>query len=132
MLLLRVVDFDALQGRVGKPCSDEVLRIIAERLHEGVPEPNLVTRLRAGDFAIVLRDLGPEVSAETLATRLLERAGERCASGDRVLECAVVGALVLWGGRHEAALMLLERASRVLAHANLRPDVHRHHGLGLG
>jgi diguanylate cyclase (GGDEF)-like protein len=95
MLLLEVADLDLLEARHGEPCCDELLRTIAERLHEEVPEPNLVTRLHGGTFAIVLHDLGSEVAADSVATHLLERAGEPCPSGDGHLRSAVVGGLAV-------------------------------------
>ena len=119
MLLLEVVDFDVLGARHGESWCDELLRIIAERLHEEVPEPNLVTRLHRGAFAIVLLDLGPEVAPEALATHLLARASEPNASGDGFVRWDVVGALAAPGDRKETAMQLLERATSALARVKL-------------
>jgi diguanylate cyclase (GGDEF)-like protein len=118
MLLLRVADFHAVRTRVGQACCNDVLRTIAERLHEEAPEPSLVTRLRGGDFAVVLHDLGPEITSEVLATRLLERANEPCASGERLVSCAVIGALILPRDSQETAMQLLDRGTRALARAH--------------
>jgi GGDEF domain-containing protein len=120
MLLLEVADLDLLEAQHGAPCCDELLRTIAERLHEEVPEPNLMTRVHGGTFAIVLHDLGPGVATDAIATHLLERAGEPCPSGDGHLRCAVVGGLALPGDSAEPALQLFDRASRALARAKLR------------
>lgn len=118
MLVLEVADFHDLKARLGDP-ADEVLRTIAERLHEAVPEPGLMTRLSSGAFAIVLRDLGPEVMPEALATHLLQRASEPYASPDRRLRWSLVGALALAGDRSESAIELFERAMRALARSKL-------------
>jgi GGDEF domain-containing protein len=120
MLLLEVADLDLLEAQHGEPCCDELLRTIAERLHEEVPEPNLVSRLRGGTFAIVLHDLGPGIAPDAVATHLLERAGELCPTGDGQVSCAVVGALVVPSDRTEPALQLIDRATRALARAKLR------------
>jgi len=120
MLVLEVADFHVQRAQLGEPWSNELLRTIAERLHEEVPEPNLVTRLRDGAFAIVLRDLGPEVVPEALASHLLARASEPCATGDRLLRWAVIGALALPGDRAETAIQLFDRATRALARGKLR------------
>jgi predicted signal transduction protein with EAL and GGDEF domain len=120
MLALEVADFDVLRAQLGQPLCDELVRVIAERLHEEVPEPNLVTRLRRGEFAIVLHDLGPEVAPEALATHLLERASEPYPSGDRIMRWAIVGALALSRSRAESASQLFDRATRTLARARLR------------
>jgi GGDEF domain-containing protein len=122
MLLLEVADVDLLEAAHGEPFCDELLRTIAERLHEEVPEPNLVSRLRGGTFAVVLHDLGPGVMPDAVATHLLERAGEPCPTDDGNVSCAVVGALALPGDRAEPALQLFERALRALARAKLRKD----------
>ena len=120
MLLLEVADLDLLEAQHGEPCCDELLRTIAERLHEEVPEPNLMTRVHGGTFAIVLHDLGPGVAADAVATHLLERAGEPCPSGDGYLRCAVVGGLAVPGDPAEPALQLFDRARRALVRAKLR------------
>lgn len=123
LLVLEVVGFDALIGHLGEPCCQELLRAIAERLHEAVPEPNLVTRLGRGAFAIVLHDLGPEVAPEALATHLLERASAPHPSGDRLLRWQTVGALAMSRHRADSALELFDRATRSLARAKLRSQL---------
>jgi diguanylate cyclase len=120
ILALEVSDFCDLKTRLGEARADELLRTIAERLHEAVPEPGLITRLSSGAFAIVLRDLGPEVMPEALATDLLQRASEPCPSPDRRLRWSLVGALALAGDRSENAIELFERAMRALARSKLR------------
>lgn len=120
MLVLEVADFHDLKARLGDAWADERLRTIAERLHDAVPEPDLMTRLSSGAFAIVLRDLGPEVMPEVLATDLLRRASEPCPSPDRRLRWSLVGALALPGNRSENAMERFERAMRTLARGKLR------------
>lgn len=78
-----------------------------------------MTRLSSGAFAIVLRNLGPEVMPEALATDLLQRASEPCPSPDRRLRWSLVGALALAGDRSENAIELFERAMRALARSKL-------------
>ena len=130
MLVLEVADFHDLKARLGDAWADELLRTIAERLHDAVPEPGLMTRLRSGAFAIVLRDLGPEVMPETLATNLLQRASEPCPSPDRRLRWSLIGALSL-SDSSESAVALLERAMRALARAKLQAAPQAGPGLSL-
>jgi GGDEF domain-containing protein len=132
MLVLEVADLQILRAELGDPWADELLRIIAERLHDAVPEPGLVTRLRSGAFAIVLRDLGPEVTPEAFATELLERTSRPCPSPVRRLRWSLVGALALPGDRTETAMELLERAMRALARGKLRAAPLAGAGLSLG
>jgi diguanylate cyclase (GGDEF)-like protein len=132
LLVLEVADFSDLKARLGDAWADELLRTIAERLHDAAPEPGLMTRLSSGAFAIVLRDLGPEVMPEALATELLQRASEPCPSPDRRLRWSLVGALALPGEHSESAMELLERAMRALARSKLRPTAQAGSGLSLG
>lgn len=132
MLVLEVAEFDDLKARLGDAWADELLRTIAERLHEAVPEPSLMTRLSSGAFAIVLRNLGPEVMPEALATDLLQRASEPCPSPDRRLRWSLVGALALPGDRPENVSELFERAMRALARGKLRAAPQARSGLSLG
>jgi GGDEF domain-containing protein len=118
MLLLEVAVADVRAAQFAQFCEDEVLRTVAERLHAEVPEPMLVTRLRGGTFAVVLRDLGPEVTPDALATRLLERASGPWQGGE-MSTCTVAGALVLSDGGQETAIQLLDRALRMLGRAKL-------------
>lgn len=120
LLVLEVADFHDLKARLGNAWADELLRTIAERLHDEVPEPGLMTRLSSGAFAIALRDLGPEVMPEALATDLLQRASAPCPSPDRRLRWSLVGALALPCDRSENAMALFERAMRALARSKLR------------
>jgi diguanylate cyclase len=132
LLVLEVADFDDLKARLGGAWADELLRTIAERLHDAVPEPGLMTRLRSGAFAIVLRDLGPEVQPEALATDLLQRASEPCPSGDRLLRWSLIAALASPGDRSEAAMELFDRAMRALARGKLRSAAQARSHLSLG
>jgi GGDEF domain-containing protein len=120
MLLLEVADWHDLSPLYGEPWCDELLRTIAERLHDQVPAPNLFTRLHAGTFAIVLHDLGSEVTPRALAAYLLERASAPCPSVDRPRRWTVVGALAVPHDRAETAMQLLDRAMRALTRARLR------------
>jgi GGDEF domain-containing protein len=120
MLLLEVADLQDLSALNGEPWCDELLRTIAERLHDQVPEPNLFTRLHAGAFAIVLHDLGSEVTPRALAAHLLERASAPCPSVDRPRRWTVVGALAVRDDRAETAMQLLDRATQALARARFR------------
>lgn len=122
VFLIAVTDFGVLRAQVGEAGADELLRTIAERLHEEVPEPNLVTRLRGSEFAVALHGLGSEVTSEALATRLLERACEPCPVGDCLLTCTVIGALAFAGDPQDSAMALLDRGIRALGRASLRMD----------
>ena len=90
-----------------------------------------MTRLSSGAFALVLRNLGPEVMPEALATDLLQRASEPCPSPDRRLRWSLVGALALPDDRPENAGELFERAMWALARGKLRAAPQARSGLSL-
>ena len=120
VVVIEIVDFWSHRARLGEAGLDELLRIIAERLHEEVPEPGLVTRLKEGRFAAVLRALGADVTAEALATRLLELAREPCRIEGELLSCGAVAALAYTGDSEETPLALIERVTRAAGRAKLR------------
>jgi diguanylate cyclase (GGDEF)-like protein len=120
VVLLEVTDFGSFERDLGPAAGDELLRTMAERLHAEVPDPDLLTRIRGAEFAIVFPDLGPEISAEDLATRLLERVSEPYLIGNRVLSCKVIAAVRLAGDRSESGPHLLERAAVALGRARVR------------
>jgi diguanylate cyclase (GGDEF)-like protein len=122
VVLLEVTDFGRLRRDLGAAAGDELLRTMAERLHAEVPDPDLLTRIRGAEFAIVFPDLVPEISAEDLATRLLERVSEPYPIAGRVLGCKVVAAVRLAADRSEGAHHLLERAALALGRARVRAD----------
>ena len=123
VVLLEVTDFGRLRRDLGASAGDELLRIMAERLHAEVPDPDLLTRIRDAEFAIVFPDLVPDISAEDLATRLLERVSEPYLIGSRVLSCKVMAAVRLAGDRSESAHHLLDRAAVALGRARNDPGL---------
>jgi diguanylate cyclase (GGDEF)-like protein len=123
VVLLEVTGFERLRRNLGAAAGDELLRTMAERLHADVPDPDLLTRMRGAEFAIVFPDLGPEISAEDLATRLLERVGEPYLIGSRALSCKVIAAVRLAGDRSESPHDLLERAAVALGRARNDPGL---------
>jgi GGDEF domain-containing protein len=98
-----------------------VLRVIAERLHEEAPAPELLTRLRGAEFAIVLAGVDETASVEALATQILERAAEPCWTGEQLASFRAIGAVVLADDPHETALHVLHRAARTLHRARSCP-----------
>jgi diguanylate cyclase (GGDEF)-like protein len=122
LVLLEVTDFGRLRRDLGPAAGDELLRTMAERLHAEVPDPDLLTRIRGAEFAIVFPDLVPEISAEDLASRLLERVSEPYLIGSRVLGCKVIAAVRLAADRSESGLYLFERAAVALARGRVRAD----------
>lgn len=117
VLLLEIANFGEIIDEHGQDGAEELLRVIAERLHEEVPAPELLTRLRGAEFAIALPDSGDGASAEALATEILERVSEPCWTGARAASSRAIGAVVLADDPHETAVHVLDRATRALHRA---------------
>ena len=93
VVLVDLDGFKEVNDTLGHAAGDELLRVVARRLQEGLRTDDLVARLGGDEFALLL----PEVEGEDLAVLLHEL-------HDRLREpCAVAGAAVQVGGSFGAA-----------------------------
>jgi len=70
VLLLDLDRFKGINDAFGLPCGDLLLRAVAERIYERLPETDTVARLGGDDFAILQTEIrGPE-EARSLADQL--------------------------------------------------------------
>jgi diguanylate cyclase (GGDEF)-like protein len=76
VLCLDLDHFKEVNDTLGHPAGDELLRLVAARLHHGVRDHDLIARLGGDEFAIIVAspDGGPALAA-ALATRLVESIG---------------------------------------------------------
>lgn len=88
--------FKAVNDTLGHPVGDELLRLVAKRLHDCVRQDDLLARLGGDEFAIIQSHAAQPKSAESLATRLV-REMERPfdVRGHRILAGTSVG-VALW------------------------------------
>lgn len=71
LLLLKLDKFEDVYKIYGHTISDELLKIIAERLQERVREGDLVVRLGSDEFAIILEDLSKEEDIAKVTQNIL-------------------------------------------------------------
>ena len=73
VLQLSIDGFKSLNDRLGRAVGDDVLRKVAERLHDDRRAGDLVARLEANDFAILLPGPCSADEARAVADRIIER-----------------------------------------------------------
>jgi diguanylate cyclase (GGDEF)-like protein/PAS domain S-box-containing protein len=74
--------FKQVNDSLGHEAGDEVLRVTAVRLAAALRRHDLVARLGGDEFVAVAEDVGSMASAEDVARRLIEFAGEPITLGD--------------------------------------------------
>jgi diguanylate cyclase (GGDEF)-like protein len=93
VLCLDLNDFKAVNDSLGHAAGDELLRIVAERLHGLVRESDTVARLGGDEFAIIQTGVQGLAGAALLAQRIVdwrERHG-RFSSIDELHEVSGIG-----------------------------------------
>ncbi len=115
VVLLDLDDFKAINDSLGHATGDEVLRVIAGRLHSVVRETDTVARLGGDEFAVVLPAASRE-QAVGIAERALTVLGTPIALPDRELSLrASIG--VRLGGPDLSAEELLRDADTAMYQA---------------
>jgi diguanylate cyclase (GGDEF)-like protein/PAS domain S-box-containing protein len=71
LLLLELEGFDELQETLDKPARECVLRTVASRLRDSTRSNDLVTRLHAGQFMLVLASIDEMIEIEHFCQRLI-------------------------------------------------------------
>lgn len=123
VLALDIDDFRAVNAAVGHDAADTALQVVARRLRESTRAVDLVARLGADDFVVLLPGASPQ-EAEEAAERIrasLRRPFE-IAGGQRVI--ATSAGLAMFPSDGIDADDLLRKAELALGDA-------QHHGLGL-
>jgi diguanylate cyclase (GGDEF)-like protein/PAS domain S-box-containing protein len=96
LLFIDLDNFKTINDTLGHSVGDEVLQIVADRLHSVVRERDLLARLGGDEFAIVLSDPGSADEVAAIAHRLLRGLAVPCvAQGCRVTVGASVGIALL-------------------------------------
>ncbi|MBF8291090.1 MAG: hypothetical protein HW391_2058, partial [Chloroflexi bacterium] len=116
VLMVDIDKFKVLNDTYGHPVGDEVLKAVASAIVAAVREEDVPARVGGEEFAVLLRNPGPDVAAEV---------GERVRQGVRALdlrEHGVPGVSVSVGVANartadEAILAIIERADKALLSA---------------
>jgi diguanylate cyclase (GGDEF)-like protein len=82
VLMIDIDRFKGLNDRYGHPIGDQVLRLVAEAIIAAVREQDVPARIGGEEFAVLLRNPGPEVAVEI---------GERVRQAVRDLDLASIG-----------------------------------------
>jgi diguanylate cyclase (GGDEF)-like protein len=116
VLMVDIDKFKGLNDRYGHPVGDEVLRAVAGAIVTAVREEDVPARVGGEEFAVLLRNPGPEVAVEV---------GERVRQAVRALDLrrhGVTGVSVSVGvanarGADEPIPEIVERADQALLRA---------------
>ena len=118
VVLLDLDDFKAINDSLGHATGDQVLRVIADRLHSVVRDSDTVARLGGDEFAVILPHASRE-QAVAIAERALSVLGTPISLADRELSLrASIG--VRPGGPNLSAEDLLRDADAAMYRAKGR------------
>lgn len=70
VLMLDLNGFKAINDTLGHAAGDQALRLLAQRLREGLRETDIIARLGGDEFAIVTMDTDPPPAIDALALRI--------------------------------------------------------------
>jgi diguanylate cyclase (GGDEF)-like protein len=122
LMLIDLDDVASIRRDHGQEVGDDVVLAVAERLRHSVRPHDLVARLDADDFAILLIGVGPAV-VEAIAKRILRTVNEGVVShGHQVRAQASIGLVPAAAGEEAAALM--NHALTALAGARAQDEMH--------
>lgn len=89
LLLLDLAGFEALGGTLGEPARDCILRTVASRLRDSTRSNDLVTRLRDGQFMIVLASIDEMTEIGHFCQRLIDNLQRPIVHGVKQLQVGV-------------------------------------------
>ncbi|MBD8474132.1 EAL domain-containing protein [Pseudomonas sp. CFBP 8770] len=89
LLLLDLEGFDELQESLDKPARECVLRTVASRLRDSTRSNDLVTRLHAGQFMLVLASIDEMIEIEHFCQRLINNIQRPIVHGIKQLQVGV-------------------------------------------
>jgi diguanylate cyclase (GGDEF)-like protein len=116
VLMIDIDKFKGLNDTYGHPTGDQVLRSVAEAITTAVREQDVPARIGGEEFAVVLRNPGPDVAIEI---------GERVRQAVRDLDLAAIGVpgvsvsvgVANASSADESIQALLDRADQALLRA---------------
>ncbi|RZA23347.1 MAG: diguanylate cyclase, partial [Proteobacteria bacterium] len=89
LLLLDLEGFDELQEALDQPARECVLRTVASRLRDSTRSNDLVTRLHAGQFMLVLASIDEMIEIEHFCQRLINNIQRPIVHGIKQLQVGV-------------------------------------------
>lgn len=117
LLLLDLCEFQEINDSIGKHFTDELLCHIATRLSSNVRREDLLARVGADEFAILLAEGADLIAARAQAGRLLEALSEPFALDPITLQVDARIAIALCPDHCDHPQELLNRAETAIPHA---------------
>ncbi len=88
-VILRLHDFDILEETFGHAVARELNRLVCERLRGCLRAVDVLERISANEFALMLADIGSQKQLETLVARIVERCSGEYVCADLRLDIRV-------------------------------------------
>jgi len=118
VVLIDIERFRDLNDTLGRACGDDILRVVARRLTDIVPDPNHLARLNADCFALIVREnaSGTEV-VNLLERRLNPHLAEPTPILEREVRLSVKAGIATFPSDGTSADLLLRNAETALKNA---------------
>jgi diguanylate cyclase (GGDEF)-like protein len=117
LLLLDLDGFKAVNETYGRAASDALLRAVAERLKASLPEGNLLARIGADEFAVLLENADGPREVEALARTILGAFPEPFQAGGQQLGVTASVGIAVWPVDGGDGATLLDNAEIALRQA---------------
>lgn len=96
LLLLDLDEFKQVNDMMGHDAGDALLKELASRLSQSLPDGSLLARLGGDEFGVILKDVASASKVEVCAEALLARLRQPFVRDGRVLDCgATIGAALI-------------------------------------
>jgi len=118
VVLIDIERFRDLNDTLGRACGDDILRLVARRLTDIVPDPNHLARLNADCFALIVREnaSGTEV-VNLLERRLNPHLSEPTSIQGREVRLSAKAGIAIFPSDGTSADLLLRNAETALKNA---------------
>lgn len=114
LLVLGLDGFRDVNETLGHRTGDLVLKEVATRIRDLVPEPQTVARMGADEFAIVLTSSADAASVETVAADVLTTIAQPIAVADRQLHLTASMGVSVFPGDSDSGAGLLTNANQAM------------------
>lgn len=114
VMILDLDRFKSVNDTLGHPIGDQLLRAVAQRLRQVVPERDVIARMGGDEFAIVLEADGIRDVAEGIAARLIDTVSKPYEIGGHAVRIGVTIGIALVGKDGHDADELLKNADLAL------------------
>jgi diguanylate cyclase (GGDEF)-like protein len=121
MVTIDIDRFRAIQELYGHRVTNEILKIISNRIIESVPEGSVISRIREDVFAVLLLEIHFEASALEIAGNILDSINQPTVSLDKIYHVTASAGLAFYPQDGKDEQQLLKSANIALERAKLTP-----------